>query len=101
LSQTLSYIGYDVTLAGNGLEASTLFLKGSYDLVIADLEMPVMNGGELCAFVKEQSPKKPVIVMTGFWDDPRAAKLTRCADAIIPKPFTLQQLVETVQRLLT
>ena len=101
LSHILSCMGHEVTLAGNGLEASTLFLKGSYDLVITDFEMPLMNGRELCALVKAQSPNTPVIVITGFWDDTRGDKVTKCADAVVPKPFSLQELEETVERLLT
>ena len=44
MSEMLSFLGYDVTLAGNGIEAGTLFFTGSYDLVITDLQMPLMNG---------------------------------------------------------
>ena len=101
LSKLLSFLGYDVTLAGNSLEAGTLFLTGSYDLVITDLQMPLMNGWELSRLVKERSPNTPVIVITGFCDDKRWKKMnTNCVDAIIPKPFKLKEIDKTVQRLL-
>ncbi len=97
----LSFMGYDVTLAGNGLEASTLFLTGSYDLVVTDFQMPLMNGFELSRIIKEQSPKTPVIVVTGCCDDTQREKLnTNGVDAIIPKPFKLKEIETTVQRLL-
>jgi CheY-like chemotaxis protein len=100
LSRTLSFMGYEVTLAGNGLEASTLFLTGSYDMVMTDFHMPLMNGWDLSRIVKEQSPKTPVIVITGACDDKDLEKLNNCVDAIIPKPFKLQEIEKTVQRLL-
>ncbi len=102
LSRTLSLMGYDVNLAGNGLEGMDLFLKGSYDLVITDLQMPLMNGWELSRLVKERSPKTPVIVITGSCDDNHWDKLKmNGVDAIIPKPFKLKEIGKTVQGLLS
>jgi CheY-like chemotaxis protein len=65
LSRTLSFMGYAVTLAGNGLEAMSLLLTGSYDWVITGFNMSLMNGWELARIVKEQSPKTRVVVVRG------------------------------------
>jgi CheY-like chemotaxis protein len=101
LSRILSSMGYDVTLAGNGVEAMALFVTGPYDLVMTDFQMPIMNGWELSRLVKEQSPSTPVIVMTGFCDNRLWEKLKmNCVDAIILKPFKLEELEQTVRRLL-
>jgi CheY-like chemotaxis protein len=101
LSRTLSSMGYDVTLAGNGLEAISLFLTGAYDLVITDFQMPLMNGRELSRLVKEQSPSTPVIVISGLCDDEHLEKLnTNGVDSIILKPFKLEEIKNTVQSLL-
>jgi CheY-like chemotaxis protein len=102
LSRALSFMGYAVTLAANGLEAATLFLTGSYDLVMTDFQMPLMNGWELSRIVKEQSPSTPVIVITGSSDDKVWEKLnTKSIDSIIPKPFKLKEIEQTVQMLLS
>jgi CheY-like chemotaxis protein len=102
LSQALSFMGYDVTLAGNGLEAMALFLTGAYDLVMSDLQMPLMNGWELSRLVKERSPGTPVIVVTGHCDEKHWEKLnTSCIDAIILKPFKLEEIEQTVHTLLS
>jgi CheY-like chemotaxis protein len=102
LSRALSLMGYDVTLAGNGLEASTLFLSGAYDLVVTDLQMPIMNGSELSRLVKEKSPDTPVIVVTGCCDETLWEKLnSNSVDAIIPKPFEFEEIETTVQKLLS
>jgi CheY-like chemotaxis protein len=101
LSRMLSFLGYDVTPAGNGVEGGTIFLMGSYDLVVTDLHMPLMNGWELSRLVKERSPKTPVIVVTGLPEDNHGEKLDQaCVDAVIPKPFRVKEFERTVQRLL-
>jgi CheY-like chemotaxis protein len=101
LSTTLSFWGYGVTLAGNGIEAGKLFLTGFYDLVITDLEMPLMNGWELSRLIKERSPNTPVMVVSGFCDEAHWEKTNmRSVDAIILKPFKLKEIEGTVRRLL-
>jgi CheY-like chemotaxis protein len=102
LSQALSYMGYDVTLAGNGLEALTQFQGSSFDLVLTDWHMPLMDGGRLSRFVKEQSPSTPVIMMTGGtgrsqdWEDLN----TNFIDSILLKPFRLEELEDTIRKML-
>lgn len=101
LSRMLSFLGYDVTLAGNGLEAGTLFFTGSYDLVITDLQMPLMDGWELSRLIKERSPNTPVMVVSGAYDEKHWEKTEmRCVDAMILKPFKLKEIEGTVRRLL-
>jgi CheY-like chemotaxis protein len=101
LSRMLSFLGYHVTLAGNGVEGGTLFLTGPYDLVITDLQMPLMNGWELSRLVKERSPKTPVVLVTGSYDEKHCERMSmNCVDAVIPKPFRMQEIEKTIQRLL-
>ena len=101
LSKTLAFWGYHVTQAANGHEAWTLFLTNSYDLVITDLEMPLMNGWELSRLIKERSPNTPVMVVSGSCDETNWEKTNmRCVDAIILKPFKLKEIEGTVRRLL-
>ena len=102
LARALSFKGYDIALAGNGLEALTLFYENSFDLVLTDLHMPILDGGRFSRLVKEQSPDTPVIMITGEADSNRFwEKLNmNYVDAIIPKPFKLKEIFTTVQRLL-
>jgi len=63
--------------------------------------MPLMNGWEMSRLIKERSPKTPVIVVTGFCEDKQWKKVDKsCVDAIIPKPFKLEEFGSAVQRLL-
>lgn len=102
LSQALSLTGYDVTLAGNGLEALTHFWGSSFDRVPTDWHRPLMDGGRLPRFAKEQSPSAPVIIMTGGggrsqdWEELN----TNFIDSILLKPFRLEELEDTVRKML-
>lgn len=55
LSRSLSSLGHNVTLAGNGLIGETLFLISPHDLVIVNVQMPLMNIWELSRVLKERS----------------------------------------------
>jgi CheY-like chemotaxis protein len=101
LSRTFALMGYDVNLAANGREAMNLFVTKSYDLVITDFQMPLMDGRQLSHLVKERSPNTPVVMITGGCDDARLEKLRGShVDAILLKPFRVKEIQETVQSLL-
>jgi CheY-like chemotaxis protein len=56
VSRILDFMGFEVALARNGVEALSLFLENSFDLVLTDLEMPIMDGWSLTHCIKERSP---------------------------------------------
>jgi two-component system autoinducer 1 sensor kinase/phosphatase LuxN len=79
-----------------------LFLTGSYDLVITDFQMPVIGGWKLSRLVKEKSPDTPAILMVGFADGNQWEKLNmNYVDAIMMKPFKLEEIEKTIKRLLS
>ncbi|MCK5186596.1 MAG: response regulator, partial [Deltaproteobacteria bacterium] len=49
--------GYDVSCAANGREAINFFKKKRYDVVVADIRMPKVNGFEVLTTIKEISPE--------------------------------------------
>jgi CheY-like chemotaxis protein len=65
LSRMLSILGFEVTVAGTGIDAMNIFLNNSIALVLTDLHMPGMDGWTLASRIKEQSPNTPIVVMTG------------------------------------
>jgi CheY-like chemotaxis protein len=98
VSRFLEFIGFEVALAGNGLEALSLFLKTSFDLVLTDLDMPVMDGWGLTSSIKERSPDTPVVLMTGEDRENVLSNLQKWpVDSVIFKPFALEDLQRTVQ----
>jgi CheY-like chemotaxis protein len=98
VSMFLDFMGIEVALAGNGVEALSLFLKNSFDLVLTDLEMPIMDGWSLSHCIKERSPNTPVVLMTGADRETVWKKVERgSVDSVIFKPFKLEDLQRTVQ----
>lgn len=77
----------------------------AYDAVIADIRLPDINGYELYMKLKEFVENPPLVLMTGFGYDPghsivKARKAGLRANAILYKPFRLDQLLETVEGML-
>jgi CheY-like chemotaxis protein len=101
VSNILDFMGFEVAVAVNGFEALSLFIERSFDLVLTDLEMPVMDGWGLTHYIKERSPSTPVVLMTGA-DRETVLKKMKSApiDSVIFKPFLLDDFQSTVQRVL-
>ncbi len=86
--------GYEADFAENGMEAlKTLAIK-SYEVVLLDQKMPVMNGLETFRRIKEISPKTVVIAMTAFsLDNMIKSCLLEGVFGILYKPFDIDKLV--------
>jgi len=98
VSSLLDFMGFEVALAGNGVEALSLFFENPFDLVLTDLEMPIMDGWSLTHFIKERSPNTPVVWMTGADRETVWKKVERgSVDSVIFKPFRLEDFKRTVQ----
>ena len=94
----LGTLGFDVTVAGNGAQALSMFHPKKVDAVLLDYQMPGMNGGELAAEIKRRSPGMPVIMISG--SGPVLEDASNFVDAAIDKGTPLQNLVERIERLL-
>jgi len=100
IASTLLAEGYHVDAVGNGLDAHRKVKADNFDIVIADIKMPGMNGLELLAKIKEESPGTDVIIITGFGSIGSAVEaMKNGAFDYIPKPFELDELVLKVNKL--
>ena len=98
VSAFLGFMGFEVALAGNGIEALAAFLESSFDLVLTDLQMPAMDGLSLARHIKARSPSTPVILLTGSDRETVRKQVKRApVDSVIFKPFRLKDLQRTVQ----
>jgi two-component system response regulator (stage 0 sporulation protein F) len=91
--------GYEVLKARNGKEALQQFDQGDPDLVLLDIVMPVMDGMETLARMKEKKSDIPVILHTShrqYQKDRRSL----AADALITKSSDLGEMKEKVRELL-
>lgn len=104
LEDFLSYKGFRVTLAGDGLEAIEHYTRDPADILITDLRMPRMDGHALIREIRARHASLPVVVMTGFLSaEPGDNDLT--ADRwkpleVLRKPVSPQVILDTLNRLL-
>lgn len=92
VGKALSRVYEEIILCENGAEAVKAFFKHSPDIVLSDIEMPIMNGREFIAKVKEAS-KTPCVMLTAYKDP---EYMVNDADKTLFKPVALVDLVETI-----
>ena len=101
--ELLEELGYTVQSAMSGQEAIDIFQKdrGQFDLVIMDMIMPGMGGGETFDRLKEINPEVKVLLSSGYSINGQATKIIRRGcEGFIQKPFNMNQLAEKVQKIL-
>ncbi|NEP20344.1 MAG: response regulator, partial [Leptolyngbya sp. SIO4C1] len=88
--------GYDVHLVNNGKEAVEAFLAHPFDLILMDLEMPVMTGEEAIRAIRQHS-QVPIIALTAHaFTDARRRLLANGATDYLTKPLRSQTLFEAI-----
>jgi len=93
----LAMVGYETITAESGEEALKLFFTARPDLALLDLEMPGMDGFELCERIRQMSDV-PIIFLTAFGSEAHRVKgLQVGADDYIVKPFSKNELVARVE----
>ena len=101
LAASLKMDGYETACAAGGEEGWKLFEKGDIDLVITDLKMPGMDGGELMRRILAGTPGFPVIILTGHGTVENAVSAMReGAWDFLTKPVNLDRLSLLVKRAL-
>ena len=101
LSNITSIIGCNHTTARNGEEAISLASRQHFDLILMDLEMPVMNGLETTALIRTMSPNRttPIIALTAHNADEIAEELKANGfSGIIEKPFKIDSIKLLVEK---
>jgi nitrogen fixation/metabolism regulation signal transduction histidine kinase len=99
----LKALGYNVLLAGSGKEALELYeaKKEEISMVILDMIMPVMGGGETYDRMKEINLNIKVLLSSGYSIDGQAEEiLERGCDGFIQKPFNMKKLSQKMREIL-
>ncbi|MEE8269316.1 MAG: response regulator [Nitrospinaceae bacterium] len=100
--------GHEITTAENGKEAVDRFLEGSFDVILMDLEMPVVSGIEAARQIRAKEKAAgmdtpvytPIIAMTAHDEETeRAACLVVGMDGFIGKPIDIKTLHQTIQEI--
>ena len=89
---------WQTSIAENGEKAMDILRQRPIDLVLSDIRMPGMDGIELTAEMREEFPKIPVVLMTGYpsVDTAVSALRHRVAD-YITKPFNINALYKVIE----
>ncbi|AWY40443.1 response regulator [Pseudomonas putida] len=105
MCQQLDFLGHQFSVAADGREGFEMWKAGVFDLVIADCNMPVMNGYELSRAIRqhEQQMRQPYCTVLGFTANAQPEEIQRCKDAgmddCLFKPLTLTALSHWVEGL--
>ncbi len=97
----LTQAGYDVEEADDGGRAVEVLNSGDnplmLDAIICDIRMPRINGVEAITYFRAQYPSLPVIVLTGYHDEPLASSLRRQGIVeFLEKPAGREQILASV-----
>lgn len=97
LTKGLQEKGFDTEVAYDGQIGLRLALSGRFDLILLDVNLPVMNGYEVCGKVREKDSQIPIIMLTALGEtDDKITGFEKGADDYIVKPFEYRELIARV-----
>jgi PAS domain S-box-containing protein len=102
-TRMLKKLGYKVFTARDGIEAITVFQRHQekIDVIVLDMIMPRMGGGETYDRIKDIKPRVKVLLSSGYSINGQASEiLSRGCDGFIQKPFNLQNLSQNLRAIL-
>ena len=90
--------GFQVFLAYDGHIAEKLFSRSNIDIVLLDINVPYVNGFELCKSFRLKSPDVPIIMLTAFGEmDDKMQAFSLGADDYLIKPFNIKELIARIK----
>ena len=101
--KTLKFLGYKVLIARDGKEAVELYKKtpAGIDIVILDMIMPEMGGGEVYDCLKEINPHVKVLLSSGYSINGEATEIIkRGCNGFVQKPFSIKELSQRIREIL-
>ena len=89
---------WDMTFVDNSLKALSLVKKKNFDVVVADMRMPVMNGAELLAEISKVQPRAVRIILSGHSDREMIMQTVPVTHQFLVKPCSPDKLKNIIQR---
>ena len=101
LQSGLEENGYQVSVAMDGIQGLSLFLKNKFDLVLSDIILPKMGGFELCKEIRKNDREIPILMLTALGStDDKLEGFDAGADDYLTKPFDFRELLARIAVLL-
>jgi CheY-like chemotaxis protein len=95
VARAIAMDGHEIATAADGAEALDILTgpNGSFDLLLTDIQMPIMDGIALALTAARDFPQLTILLMTGFADQrERASGLNAIAHDVISKPFSVADI---------
>lgn len=88
---------FDAQIARDGITGKKMALEGRYDLILLDINLPRMNGFDVCRQIRQFKPVLPVIMLTAYGEvEDKVEGLEQGATDYIVKPFDFRELVARI-----
>lgn len=101
IQRGLNENGFECKIAADGLMGKRMFSAEEYSLIILDLNLPYLNGIELCQEIREINQKIPIIMLTALGTTEDKLKgFDSGADDYLVKPFEFKELLARIRALL-
>ena len=102
LKHILGIAGFEVREAENGQQAIEQWESSRPALILMDIQMPIMNGYDATAYIRQRDPQLPIIALTASIFDTQLDEIFSVGcNACIHKPFDRQHLLSTINGYLT
>ena len=95
VARAIAMDGHDIVTAQDGAEALEILIRegGAFDLLLTDIQMPVMDGIALALTAARDFPDLTILLMTGFADQrERASGLEAIVHDVVTKPFAIADI---------
>jgi two-component system, cell cycle response regulator CpdR len=99
VARAIAMDGHETVTAQDGAEALEILARegGAFDLLLTDIQMPIMDGIALALSAARDFPRLTILLMTGFADQrERASNLNAIAHDVITKPFSIADIHSAV-----
>lgn len=100
LAAYLRDAGYEIVIAGDGVEALAQFQQGAFDMILLDLMLPKIDGFGVCELIRRES-SVPILMLTaldGEQDQLRGFQME--IDDYVTKPFSMPILLQKIRAIL-
>ena len=101
VARAIAMDGHETVTAQDGAEALEILTRegGAFDLLLTDIQMPIMDGIALALSAARDFPHLTILLMTGFADQrERASGLNAIVHDVVTKPFSVTDLAEAARR---
>lgn len=96
----LEKVNIQITGVKDGVSALRILKKQKFDLILLDLNLPLMNGEHVMSILKSRKESTPVIVVSAFLTHERILELSKLGvKEFLAKPFEMGALYDTVNKI--